>query len=157
MTEQATAEVVRHELTVPLSPERAFHLFTEIGTWWPTDTHKISEGPITEVFETREGGRWYELAEDGGECTVATMLAWDPPRRLVMAWQLTPDWKFEPDLDRATQVEVSFQEEGSGTRVTLEHRGFEAYGVAGAGMRESVGGQEGWPVIMDRYAEMAAR
>jgi uncharacterized protein YndB with AHSA1/START domain len=131
-------ERVRHTLTVPITPDRAFRLFTE-------------------VFETREGGRWYELAEDGSECTVATMVAWEPPHRLVMAWQLTPEWKFEPDLERATQVEVTFHEEGAGTRVTLEHRGFEAYGEPGSGMRESVGSEEGWPAIMERYGEAAAR
>jgi uncharacterized protein YndB with AHSA1/START domain len=158
MTEQATANVVRQTVTVPITPDRAFRLFTEeLESWWPMDTHKLSEGPATEVFETHEGGRWYELAEDGSECTVATMLVWQPPRRLVMAWQLTPEWRFEPDLERATQVEVTFEEEGAGTRVTLEHRGFEAYGEAGGGMRESVGGDEGWPVIMERFAEVAAR
>jgi Activator of Hsp90 ATPase homolog 1-like protein len=114
--------------------------------------------PVTEVFETREGGRWYELAEDGSECTVATMLVWEPPRRFVMAWQLTPEWKFEPDVDRATHVEVTFDHvPDSGTRVTLEHRGFESYGEPGDEMREAVGGEEGWPVIMRRYAELAAR
>jgi uncharacterized protein YndB with AHSA1/START domain len=159
MTEQATANMVRHSVTVPISRERAFRLFTEeIGSWWPTDTHKLSEGPITEVFEPRLGGRWYELSEDGEECTVATMLVWEPPARFVMAWQLTPDWKFEPDLDRATQVEVDFAEEGeSSTRVTLEHRGFEAYGEPGDDMRKEVGGKEGWPVIIERYAEVAAK
>jgi hypothetical protein len=157
MTEQATANVVRHSVSVPIARERAFRLFTEeIGSWWPTDTHTLSEGPITEVFEPRRGGRWYELAEDGQECTVATMLVWEPPRRFVMAWQLTPEWKFEPDLDRATQVEVTFENDAEdSTRVTLEHRGFEAYGEPGGEMRESVGGREGWPVIIERYAEVA--
>jgi Activator of Hsp90 ATPase homolog 1-like protein len=157
MTEQATAKVVRHSVTVPIQPERAFRLFTEeIGSWWPQDTHKLSDGPVTEVFEARQGGRWYELAEDGSECTVATMVVWEPPGRLVMAWQLTPEWVFEPDLERATQVEVTFEPaSGGGTHVTLEHRGFEAYGTPGDEMRESVGGEEGWPVIMHRYAEVA--
>jgi uncharacterized protein YndB with AHSA1/START domain len=88
---------------------------------------------------------------------VATMVVWEPPARFVMAWQLTPQWEFEPDLDRATQVEVTFdaQAEG-GTRVTLEHRGFEAYGEPGGEMRQAVGGEEGWPVLMERYAEVAA-
>jgi Activator of Hsp90 ATPase homolog 1-like protein len=159
MTEQATANVVRHSVTVPISAERAFRLFTEeIGTWWPQDTHKLSEGAITEVFEGREGGRWYELAEDGSECTVATMVVWEPPARFVMAWQLTPQWQFEPDLDRATQVEVTFEPEaGTATRVTLEHRGFESYGEPGENMRKEVGGKEGWLVIIERYAEVARR
>jgi uncharacterized protein YndB with AHSA1/START domain len=159
MTEQATANVVRHSVTVPIPAERAFRLFTEeIGSWWPKDSHSLSEGPFTEVFETREGGRWYELGEDGSECTVGTMLVWEPPARFVMAWQLTPDWKFEPDLDRATQVEVTFETEAEGaTRVTLEHRGFEGYGEPGDNMRKEVAGEEGWPVLMKLYAEFAGK
>jgi uncharacterized protein YndB with AHSA1/START domain len=157
MTEQATTSAVRHQVSVPIDPERAFRLFTEeIGSWWPSDTHTISEGPITEVFEAREGGRWYERGEDGSECTVATMLVCEPPRRLVMAWQLTPDWKFEADLDRATHVQVDFEAEGDGTRVTLEHRGFEAYGEAGARMRAEVEGEGGWPALLQLYEKAAS-
>jgi Activator of Hsp90 ATPase homolog 1-like protein len=158
MTEQATANVVRHSVTVPIPADRAFRLFTEeIGTWWPKDTHSLSDGPFKDVFETRLGGRWYELGEDGSECTVGTIVVWEPPARFVLAWQLTPEWKFEPDLDRATQVEVTFEPEAeAATRVTLEHRGFESYGESGTGMRESVGGEEGWPVLMQLYAEAAA-
>jgi uncharacterized protein YndB with AHSA1/START domain len=159
MTEQATTNAVRHSVTVPISSERAFRLFTqEIGSWWPSEGYKISEGPITEVFEPRQGGRWYELGEDGNECTVGTVLVWEPPRRLVFAWQLTPEWKFEPDLDRATQVEVTFEEEGdSNTRVTLEHRGFEAYGESGNAMREQVGSEGGWPHLLGLYGQVAGK
>jgi uncharacterized protein YndB with AHSA1/START domain len=158
MTEQATANAVRHSVTVPIPAERAFRLFTEeIGTWWPNDSHNLSDGPFIEVFETREGGRWYELGEDGGECTVGTIVVWEPPARFVLAWQLTPEWEFEPDLDRATQVEVTFEREGDdATRVTLEHRGFESYGESGTEMRASVDGEEGWPLLMKLYAETAA-
>jgi hypothetical protein len=158
MTEQATGNVVRHSVTVPIPAERAFGLFTEeIGTWWPKDSHSLSDGPFTEVFETRQGGRWYELGEDGTECTVGTVLVWDPPARFVLAWQLTPEWKFEPDLDRATQVEVTFETEpDDATRVTLEHRGFESYGEPGDNMRHEVGAEGGWPQLMKLYAEAAA-
>jgi uncharacterized protein YndB with AHSA1/START domain len=158
MTEQATTSAVRHEVTVPIDSERAFRLFTEeIGTWWPSEDYKILEGPVTEVFEAREGGRWYERGEDGSEFTVGTILVWEPPSRFVMTWQLTPDWSFEPDLERATKIEVQFKElEAGGTRVSLEHRGFEAYGEAGAKMRGEVGSEGGWPALMERYKEVAA-
>jgi uncharacterized protein YndB with AHSA1/START domain len=158
MTEQATTTAVHHSVTVPIDRDRAFKLFTEeIGSWWPSEGYKISEGPITEVFEARRGGRWYELAEDGSECTVGTILEWEPPSRFLMTWQLTPAWAFEPDLERATKVEVLFEEAGGGTRVSLEHRGFEAYGEEGAQMRGEVGGEGGWPTLMRIYAEEAAR
>jgi uncharacterized protein YndB with AHSA1/START domain len=160
MTEQATTSAVRHSVTVPIDRERAFRLFTEeIGSWWPSEGYKISEGPITEVFEGRQGGRWYELAEDGSQCTVGTVLEWDPPARFLMTWQLTPDWAFEEDLERATKIEVVFEEEegGDATRVSLEHRGFEAYGDSGAKMRGEVGGEGGWPALMSFYTEEAGR
>ena len=159
MTEQTTANVVRKDVTVPLSPERAFRLFTEeIGSWWPSDTHKLSEGPVAEVFEPREGGRWYERAEDGSECTVATVLMWEPPNRFIMAWQLDPEWNFEPDVYRATKVEVTFEvEDEESTRVTLEHRGFETYGEGGARMHGEVSGKGGWGDLLGLYAEHAAR
>jgi hypothetical protein len=158
MTEQATTSAVRHEVTVPIDRERAFELFTEeIGTWWPSDTHKIAEGPVTEVFEAREGGRWYELAEDGSQCTVGTILEWDPPSRFLMTWELTPPhWQRETDLERATKIEVRFDEADGGTRVALEHRGFEAYGEAGATMRGQVSGEGGWPMLMERYVQVAS-
>jgi uncharacterized protein YndB with AHSA1/START domain len=157
MTEQATSSALRHEVTVPLDRERAFKLFTnDIGTWWPSDTHKISEGPVSEVFESREGGRWYEVAEDGSRCTVGTILEWDPPSRFVMSWDLTPDWQPETDLERATKLEVRFEDaEGGRTHVSLEHRGFEAYGKSGANMRAQVSGEGGWPTLMELYAEKA--
>jgi uncharacterized protein YndB with AHSA1/START domain len=159
MTEQATTSAVHHSVTVPIDRERAFKLFTEeIGSWWPSEDYKILEGAITEVFEAREGGRWYELGEDGSEFTVGTILVWEPPSRFVMTWQLTPDWSFEPDLERATKIEVLFEEQDGGdTIVSLEHRGFEAYGVSGAKMHGEVGSEGGWPALMKLYAEEAGR
>ncbi len=54
------------------------------------------------------------------------MLVWEPPSRLVLRWQLSADWRCDPQV--ATEVEVRFSAEGPGTRVDLEHRGLEAYG-----------------------------
>jgi uncharacterized protein YndB with AHSA1/START domain len=158
MSEQATTSAVRHQVTVPIDSESAFKLFTEeIGSWWPSEGYRMLDGPITEVFEPRLGGRWYELGEDGTQCTLGTILEWEPPARFVMTWQLTPDWQPETDLERATKVEVRFEEEGGGTRVSLEHRGFEAYGESAATMRGEVGGEGGWPALMKLYAEEARR
>ena len=153
-----TTDAVTTSVLVPLEPEAAFELFTDrFSEWWPKDSHHIADADAADVFlEPREGGRWYERAADGAECDWGLVLEIDRPNRIVLAWQLTPEWKFDPDTEKATQVEVSFiAEEPGTTRVTLEHRGFEVHGEAGAAMRESVGGEGGWAQLMELYKNAA--
>ncbi len=160
MTEQATAGVVRHSVTVPLSRERAFELFVDgFSDWWPKDSHHISERPVaTAVLEAREGGRWYERDDEGDVCEWGSVLALDRPARIVIGWQLSPDYRFDPDVSKRTEVEVVFEAQGGdSTRVTLEHRGFEVHGVGAAAMRDSVDSEGGWPELLDLYAKEAAR
>jgi uncharacterized protein YndB with AHSA1/START domain len=152
-----TTEAVTHSVLVPLEPEAAFDLFTNrFSDWWPKDSHHIADSPAADaILEAREGGRWYERAEDGSECDWGYVRALDPPRRIVLAWQLTPEWKYDPDPEKATEVEVLFSAEDEGTRVTLEHRGFEVHGEGAAGMRASVSSEGGWPELMELYRRQA--
>jgi len=152
-----TTDAVTHSVLVPLSPEAAFELFTErFGDWWPKDSHHIADAPCAEaLLEPRAGGRWFERAEDGSECDWGYVRELDRPDRLVLAWHLTPDWKFDPDPSKATEVEVTFSAEDDQTRVTLEHRGFEIHGESGAAMRESVSSEGGWPSLLELYRSAA--
>lgn len=105
------------------------------------------------IFEGRVGGRCYSTQEDGSEADFGTVLVWDPPRRFVMAWQVTTDWKYEPDLARSSEVEVLFTPTGAGeTRVELEHKHFERYGPAGAAMRDAVDTPSGWSESLGCFA-----
>jgi uncharacterized protein YndB with AHSA1/START domain len=152
-----TTDAVTHSVLVPLPQDAAFELFTaRFGDWWPKDSHHILDAPVADaVLEPREGGRWYERAEDGSECDWGHVKEIDPPERILLAWQLTPEWKFDPDPGKATEVEVTFTTQEDHTRVTLEHRGFEVHGEAGAAMRESVSSDGGWPSLMERYRASA--
>ena len=141
---------VRKSIRVNASPERAFEVFTSgLGRWWPRDKG-IGKMPMkTAVMETRLGGRWYELAEDGSQATVGKIIVWDPPKRFVMTWDINSQWK--PDTTVSSEVEVKFIADGTdATRVELEHRKFEQMGAeAGASMRKDVDG--GWPGMMERF------
>jgi uncharacterized protein YndB with AHSA1/START domain len=152
-----TTDAVINSVLVPLEPGAAFELFTDrFGEWWPKDSHHIADADAAEVFlEPREGGRWYERAGDGSECDWGRVLEIDRPHRIVLGWQLTPKFEYDPDPANGTEVEVTFTAEGDGTRVTLEHRGFEAHGEAGAAMRDSVSGEGGWPALIELYRRAA--
>ena len=103
----------------------------------------------TAAMEPRLGGRWYELSEDGSETTVGKIIAWDPPRRFVMTWEINSQWK--PDTTMSSEVEVQFIPDGAdATRVELKHRKFEQLGMlAGKSMRKDVDG--GWPGMLERF------
>ena len=146
---------VRKSVFVNAPQAHAFDVFTNgIGRWWPK-SHKIGETDLDKpVIEPRAGGRWYQLGVDGSSCDVGKVLEWDPPARVLLAWQLTADWAYDPDL--LTEVEVTFTPEGSGTRVDLEHRLLEQIGERAATMREAIDSPNGWSLLLRLYSEASA-
>jgi hypothetical protein len=156
MNELASIAPVRKQVFVKTPIEHAFEVFTSgLSRWWPT-THGVGKKPIEKVvLEPRLGGRWLEIAEDGTETPVATIVVWEPPHRFVMLWQISAQWK--PDLAMKSEVDVRFTAEGpEATYVELVHHKFETMGdEAGASMRKDVDG--GWPGLMARFVEEAER
>jgi uncharacterized protein YndB with AHSA1/START domain len=158
-TDQLTYTPVHKSISVKAPVERAFQVFTDgIDTWWPR-SHHIGKAPLEKnVIEPRVNGRCYGRSIDGTECEWGSILVWEPPRRFVLAWQITPDWQYEPDRSRASEVEVRFTAEpGGSTRVDLEHRHFERHGTGGATIRTSVDSQNGWGGLLQLFATEAER
>ncbi|GII78617.1 ATPase [Sphaerisporangium rufum] len=152
MTQTEAATSVRRSVTVSATPERAFEVFTAgIDRWWPRD-HHIGDAPLREsVLEPGEGGRWYEKGEDGSECDWGRVLVWEPPHRLVLAWQISADWAYDPEL--VTEVRVTFTpQDGDRTRVELEHAHLDRFGARAAQMAAVFGSANGWPGMLDAYA-----
>jgi uncharacterized protein YndB with AHSA1/START domain len=141
--------VIQKSAVVAAPPEKAFEVFTEgMATWWPIETHSVqamdkdSGAPEAVVFETGPGGRVYERMTNGEQAHWANVTAWEPPHRLVLEWKNT----IAP-----TEVEVRFTPENGGTRVDLEHRGFEALGKDAEESHASY--SNGWPPVLERYVE----
>ena len=149
---------VRKTVTVKMGVDRSFRLFTEeFDSWWPR-THHIGKSPMKRaIIEGRKGGRCYTEQVDGTACDWGTVLDWDPPHRLVLAWQITHLWGYEPDLAKASEVEVRFTPvPGGATRVDLEHRHFERHGEGGEAMRTSVAAPNGWSGLLALFVAKAA-
>ncbi len=146
---------IRASVNVRCAPEDAFRVFTDdMGAWWPLQVHSIAvdefDGRVKAesiVCEGREGGRIYEVMSDGAEGTWATILTWDPPSRVVMAWK--PTLAEGP----STEIEVTFTAEDGRTRVDLVHRGWERLGARAEEARSQYG--EGWVPVLGLYAAAA--
>jgi uncharacterized protein YndB with AHSA1/START domain len=144
---------VRCSVMVQASQSKAFETFTSgFGRWWKRTGSGIGKSTFrTAIIEPFAGGRWYEIGEDDVETDWGKVLAWEPDSRLLLAWQIGPDWQFHPDL--VTEVEILFKPEGPDvTRVELEHRHLDRMGEAAEGYRDRVGSPKGWPAKLAMFA-----
>ena len=145
-------ESIRRSVVVPAARERAFEVFTSGMTgWWPSD-HHIGSAPIEQiVIEPREGGRWYTRHTDGSETSTGYVAAWEPPERVVVTWQISAEWKYDPSL--VTTVEVRFVAEGPDrTRVELEHRDLDRFGPDAERMHETFSAPGAWDSTLAAFA-----
>src|SRR5262249_20569438 len=139
---------VRVEVVVEAPVERAFSVFTEgFGRFKPREHNLLGGEAIAEtVFEPRVGGRVNDGGVEGGEGGGARVLVYERPSRVVFSWDISPQWQLEHDPERTSEVEVRFiAETPERTRVELEHRHLERHGAGWEGVREGVGGKDGWP------------
>ncbi|MGA2727298.1 MAG: SRPBCC family protein [Terracidiphilus sp.] len=163
MANPVAEAVVRKSVRVNASIERAFSVFVEqMETWWPA-THHIGKTPFEAIFvEPRVGGRWYERNVEGAQCDWGTVLKWDPPHRVAFSWHVgpghdSPDWVCDPDIAKASEVEIRFTAAGpSTTLVELEHSKLERHGEGYEQLRELFDGPGAWAGILELYAKKVA-
>jgi uncharacterized protein YndB with AHSA1/START domain len=153
---QAAQAVVRREIVVEASIERAFDVFTNrIGDFKPPEHNLLGAPLVDTTFEPRVGGNIVDRAADGRECRWARVLAYEPPGRVVFSWDISPTWQLETDPELTSEVEVRFVAEAPDrTRVELEHRNLDRHGPGWEGVREGVDGQDGWPRYLARFSRL---
>ena len=154
-TESDSAVEVSRSVSVPLSQTLAFELFTTRMTeFWPKE-HSIGDSELAEVvIEPRSGGSWFERGVDGSECQWGRVAAWEPPRKVVLLWQIGADWQFDPQFE--TEVEVTFSAEGPDRcRLDLRHRNLQRYGDSTEQMRAIFDDPAGWTGTLAGFVILA--
>jgi uncharacterized protein YndB with AHSA1/START domain len=136
---------LRMSLDVECSAEHAFTVWTSgIATWWPADHTVTGRDGVTVVMQSGVGGRIYERAPDGAEHDWGEVTVWRPPTRLAYLWHL------RRDRSDATEVEIRFTANDSGgTRIEIEHRGWERLGRAAVQWRDQ--NRAGWQTLLPHF------
>jgi uncharacterized protein YndB with AHSA1/START domain len=139
---------IHKSITIARPPEVAFKVFCqEIGRWWPIK-HGFSFGgerTVNMFIEGQVGGRFYEVASDGTQLEIGRVTAYEPPRMVAFTWR-APSWEIP------TQVEVRFSADGTGTRVELDHVGWEHLPAPGDSRKSYDGG---WDFVLGEYRTQA--
>ena len=159
MSTPATVTSIRHEIVVEAPIERAFSVFTVgFGSFKPPEHNMLRVEIAETVFEPRVGGDVFDRGVDGTVCRWARVLAYEPPDRVVISWDISPRWQIETDVDKTSEVEVRFIAEAPDrTRVELEHRALDRHGDGWEAVRDGVDGETGWPLYLRRFADVLAR
>ena len=150
MPESAADVVIRKSVDVAVPVETAFRVFTELaGRWWPLATKSVGRKEAVDlVFEPHAGGRVYERLRSGQEHDWGEILAWEPPARLLFTWHPGRG------AETSQEVEVRLAPSGEGTRLELEHRGWDRLVATADEIPEHF--DSGWDEVLDRFAEAAA-
>lgn len=158
MSTNVTETTVNTSVVVEAPIERAFKVFTEdFGSFKPPDHNMLGVEIAETVFEPRVGGSLYDRGVDGSVCRWARVLAYELPNRVVLSWDISPQWQIETDLDKTSEWEVRFvAETPERTRVELEHRNLQRHDEGWQGVRDGVAGDAGWPLYLQRYADLFA-
>jgi uncharacterized protein YndB with AHSA1/START domain len=156
MNIRVSAAPVRQSIVVEAPIARAFEVFvSQFGDFKPRE-HNLLAVPIAKtVFEPHVGGHITDVGVDGSECRWARVLAFDPPSRVLLSWDISPRWAVEVDPAKTSEWEVRFTAEAPGrTRVDLEHRHLDRHGEGWESERDGVAGDAGWPLYLRRYADL---
>ena len=156
--QQTSAFGVRSLLTVPVPPRSAFDAFTGgLSGWWMKEYTWAGPDSLVDIgIEPRTGGMAYEIGPHGFRSDWGRVLAWEPPRRLWMTWQIGPDRVPVPAPARASELDVTFAPAGGdATEVVVEHRHFDRHGDDAEGYRRAL--TAGWRELLSRYAALVDR
>ncbi len=148
-TGTATARV-----DVACDPQTAFTVFTaDIGAWWRRGTSYWNDPAraVTLRFEPFVGGRFIEVydADSGEGFTIGEVRVWEPGARLVFGWR-NQGWR----PDQHTEVSVRFEKIDTGTRITIEHSGWEQFDAEGT--RPGQGYGHGWGELLGFFSDRIA-
>jgi uncharacterized protein YndB with AHSA1/START domain len=154
-----SSEVARVTTYVDVSPQVAFEVFTdEVDLWWRRGPRFRGGGADSELSfqQDARGRRLIERGRDG-VFELGRVLVWEPGARLVLEYRLR---NFAPE--ERTEVEVRFEQRGTGTRVVLEHRGWETlrgdhparHGLSGEAFGSMIGRH--WGDIITTFRQYAA-
>lgn len=149
-------DVVRTDVIVDAPVEEAFRVFTERFAEIKPASHNFLASPVARtVMEPVPGGRAYDQGEDGSQCQWGRIRTFEPPSRLVFAWDIDPRFQVQTDPHLASEVEVTFTAEGpERTQVVLEHRDISRHGPGWQGVVAMFASPQGWPDHLQRFATL---
>jgi len=145
-----TQQIV-HEIRVALRPAQAFTRFVDdLGLWWPLAYTWSGARFATARIDSRVGGRWFETARDGEDKPWGEVRLFERGAKLLLSFNVGANRQPEPP-ERQSEVEIAFVPDGDGARIRIEHRDLDKHGDGAEAIRQGMGSEQGWPLILAEF------
>lgn len=154
-----TKELLTLSIPLDVEPDAAFAAFVDdMNAWWPR-SYTFSGDDLQKIgIEAKYNGACYEERTDGGRLIWGTVLAFDRPGHIVIAWQISPDRQVVESEAVASRLDVRFTpREGGGSNLLVVHRDFPRHGDGWEKYKDEMAGAKGWPMLADVFRRHVAR
>ncbi|OJJ19919.1 hypothetical protein BKI52_15690 [marine bacterium AO1-C] len=147
-----TMQTVTHTLHVKASSATVFTKFVnELNEWWPK-AYTWSQDTLAEIrIDAQKDGLCTEIGPYGFRCDWGRVTEITPYESLGLKWQISPKREPIPDPTKASDIRMSFEQEGEVTKISLEHYNFELHGEEGDNYCQMMASEYGWPYIFNCF------
>ena len=148
---EAIAPITR-EIVLRLDTKTAFELFVHrFNEWWPAE-YTWSKDVLESIsIEPQQGGRCTEVGPNNFQLDWGQVLTFEPPQRLVLLWQITPESVPQPNPDKASRIEIVFHAiDDQSTLLSLQHRELHRHGARAREYRDALNSDMGWAYILNK-------
>ena len=145
-------ERITKRVEIGISSDIAFQKFVnELNEWWPKE-YTWSQNKLKKIeIDSRKGGLCTEIGPNGFRCDWGTVSEYSENKKISLKWQISQKREPIPDKEKASDVKVSFVENGNSTMVSFEHFNFENHGEGADDYRNMMDSEQGWDYILNNF------
>ncbi len=145
-------EKISKQLKIKGSAENAFKRFVDdLNAWWPKE-YTWSQDKLEKIYiERKLNGLCTEIGPHGFRCDWGRVTTFVEPKNIELKWQISPKREPVPDPHKASDITLSFVQDGDATILHFEHFNFGNHGKGSEDYRKMMASEQGWEYILNSY------
>lgn len=149
---------IAKRLKISISTDRAFQKFVhELNEWWPREYTWSQDKLKKIIIDGRKGGLCTEIGPNGFRIDWGTVTELKESEYISLKWQISPKREPIPNPEKASNLKVSFIENGDSSILDFEHFNFENHGEGYDDYRKMMNSEQGWDYILHNFKTYCER
>jgi len=145
-------EAISKTIQVAIPAQKAFDRFVnKLGEWWPPE-YTWSQDSLEDIrIDSQKNGLCTEIGPHGFRCDWGRVIELIENEKIELKWQISAKREPIPNPAKASNLRITFTDDGGSTTVQFEHFNFENHGEGAVEYRNMMDSEYGWPYILNKY------